>query len=44
MLMAADEINQAGGINGRKIDVVIEDDQGKPAGAAASISKLVQER
>ena len=42
VLMAADEINQAGGINGRKIDVVIEDDQGKPGLAAASISKLVQ--
>ena len=42
VLMAADEINQAGGINGRKIDVVIEDDQGKPGLAAASIGKLVQ--
>lgn len=42
VLMAADEINQAGGINGRKLDVVIEDDQGKPGLAAASISKLVQ--
>jgi branched-chain amino acid transport system substrate-binding protein len=42
VLMAADEINRAGGINGRKLDVVIEDDQGKPAGAAASISKLLQ--
>jgi branched-chain amino acid transport system substrate-binding protein len=43
VLMAADEINQAGGIDGRKIDVVIEDDQGKAGLAAASISKLVQE-
>lgn len=43
VLMAADEINLAGGINGRKIDVEIEDDQGKPALAAASINKLVQE-
>lgn len=42
VLMAADEINQSGGINGRKFDVVIEDDQGKPALAAASINKLVQ--
>ena len=42
VLMAAEEINQAGGINGRKIDVVIEDDQGKPGLAAASVSKLVQ--
>jgi len=44
VLMAADEINQAGGINGRQLDVVIEDDQGKPGLAAASISKLVQGR
>jgi branched-chain amino acid transport system substrate-binding protein len=43
VLMAADEINQAGGIEGRKIDVLIEDDQGKAALAAASITKLVQE-
>jgi branched-chain amino acid transport system substrate-binding protein len=42
VLMAAEEINEAGGINGRKLDVVIEDDKGKPELAAASISKLVQ--
>src|SRR5215207_3644743 len=28
VLMAASEVNQAGGINGRQIDVVIEDDKG----------------
>src|SRR5262245_46083012 len=28
VLMAASEVNQAGGINGRKIDIVIEDDKG----------------
>src|ERR687884_1916294 len=28
VLMAADEINNAGGINGRRIDVVFEDDRG----------------
>jgi len=42
VLMAAEEINRAGGINGRKLDIVIEDDQGKPAIAAAGISKLLQ--
>lgn len=42
VLMAADEINQAGGINGHKLDVMIEDDKGKPGLAAASITKLVQ--
>lgn len=39
--MAADEINQAGGINGRKIDIVIEDDQGSPEQAAVAAGKLI---
>jgi branched-chain amino acid transport system substrate-binding protein len=39
-LMAAEEINQAGGINGRKIDIVIEDDQGSPELAASVVNKL----
>lgn len=43
MLLAADEINQAGGINGRKIDVVIEDDQGSPELAATLVSKLIDQ-
>ena len=34
VLMAADEINQAGGINGHNIDIVIEDDKGSPEEAA----------
>jgi ABC-type branched-subunit amino acid transport system substrate-binding protein len=33
VLMVADEVNQAGGIKGRRIDVVIEDDRGSPATA-----------
>ncbi|MGI9167548.1 MAG: ABC transporter substrate-binding protein [Pyrinomonadaceae bacterium] len=41
MLLAADQINQTGGINGRKIDVVIEDDQGSPELAATLVSKLI---
>jgi len=41
ILMAADEINQGGGINGRRIDVVIEDDQGSPERAASMVSKLI---
>jgi branched-chain amino acid transport system substrate-binding protein len=43
VLMAADEINQAGGINGRKIDVVLEDDQGSPELAATLVSKLTKQ-
>jgi branched-chain amino acid transport system substrate-binding protein len=41
ILMAADEINRSGGINGRKLDVVIEDDQGSPERAALLVSKLI---
>jgi len=43
ILMAADEINQAGGINGRRIDVVIEDDRGSPEQAAARARKLEED-
>ncbi|MCM3904784.1 MAG: ABC transporter substrate-binding protein [Pyrinomonadaceae bacterium] len=42
-LMAAEEINQAGGINGRKIDIVIEDDQGSPELAATVVNKLTRQ-
>ena len=43
VVMAADEINQAGGINGRKIDVVIEDDHGSPEEAALLTARLIDE-
>ena len=42
-MMAADEINQAGGINGRRLDVVFQDDKGSPEIAAQSASKLIQQ-
>ena len=41
VLMAADEINQAGGLNGRQIDIVIEDDKGSPEEAAQLTGKLI---
>jgi len=43
VLMAADEINNAGGINGRKIDVVFEDDRGSAEEAARLTAKLIDE-
>ena len=43
IVMAADEINQAGGIDGRRIDVVIEDDQGSPERAALLTGKLIDQ-
>lgn len=41
VLMAADEINQAGGINGRRLDIVIEDDKGSPESSAHITGKLI---
>jgi branched-chain amino acid transport system substrate-binding protein len=41
VLMAADEINLAGGINGHKIDIVIEDDKGSPEQAALVTGNLI---
>ena len=43
VLMVADEVNQAGGINGRRIDVVIEDDRGSPEEAARKTAKLIDQ-
>ena len=43
VLLAADEINQDGGIDGRKIDVVIDDDRGSPEQAATLAGKLIEE-
>lgn len=43
VLMAADEINNAGGINGRRIDVVFEDDRGSPEEAARLTAKLIDD-
>jgi len=39
--LAADEINAAGGVLGRKIRLVIEDDQGRPDEAASVMTKLI---
>ena len=41
--MAADELNKAGGIMGRKVRVIVEDDQGEPNKAATVVSKLVNQ-
>ncbi|HEV3469517.1 MAG TPA: ABC transporter substrate-binding protein [Pyrinomonadaceae bacterium] len=42
-LMAIEELNAAGGIGGRKIEYVIEDDQGQPAQAATVVTKLINQ-
>ncbi|KKR52049.1 MAG: Extracellular ligand-binding receptor, partial [Parcubacteria group bacterium GW2011_GWA1_40_21] len=41
MRMAADEINNSGGINGKKLEFVIEDNQGEAKVAATNASKLL---
>jgi len=41
--MATEEINAAGGINGRQIQLVIEDDQGEPGKAATVVAKLINQ-
>jgi branched-chain amino acid transport system substrate-binding protein len=43
VLMAVEEINQAGGLNGHRIDLVIEDDQGSAERAAARAGKLIDQ-
>jgi branched-chain amino acid transport system substrate-binding protein len=40
-MMAAEEINAAGGVNGDKLVVVLEDSQGVPAQAVAALNKLI---
>jgi len=39
--LAVDELNARGGVNGRKIEVCYEDDQGQATKAVAAIQKLV---
>jgi len=41
--LAFDEINAAGGVNGRKLLMIFEDDQGTPEKAKTVISKLISQ-
>jgi branched-chain amino acid transport system substrate-binding protein len=41
--LAFEEINAAGGINGKKLEMVFEDDQGTPEKAKTVISKLISQ-
>ncbi|HEV2764737.1 MAG TPA: ABC transporter substrate-binding protein [Pyrinomonadaceae bacterium] len=41
--MAFDEINKAGGVNGRQLQMLYEDDQGQPAQAATVVTKLINQ-
>ena len=39
--MAIDEINQAGGLLGKRVRVIVEDDQGRPEEAQTVVTKLI---
>ena len=39
--LAIDEVNNAGGILGKKVRVIVEDDQGKPEEAQTVVTKLI---
>jgi branched-chain amino acid transport system substrate-binding protein len=41
--MALDEINKVGGIEGKPIRIIVEDDQSKPEEAATAVKKLVNQ-
>ena len=41
--LAVEEINAADGVNGRKIVLVVEDDQGRPEQAKTVVSKLINQ-
>ncbi|PYI53794.1 ABC transporter substrate-binding protein [Paenibacillus flagellatus] len=40
-LLAVEQFNKAGGLNGAKVELVAEDDQGKPEEALKAVQKLV---
>ena len=42
-LMALEEINAAGGINGKKIELIVEDTTGKPDVGRSAIEKLISQ-
>src|SRR5881397_2615668 len=39
--LAVDEVNKAGGILGKKVRIIVEDDQGKPEEAQTVVTKLI---
>ncbi|MFA6222379.1 MAG: ABC transporter substrate-binding protein [Desulfomonilaceae bacterium] len=42
-LLAVDEINKAGGVNGRQVAIIVEDDNGQPDLAGSAAEKLISE-
>jgi branched-chain amino acid transport system substrate-binding protein len=44
ILLAFTDINAAGGIKGRKLELITQDDQGKPSEAVLAITKLISQQ
>ena len=42
-MFAVEEVNQAGGINGRKVELLVRDDQQNADAAKAAVNALIQE-
>lgn len=42
--LAADEINKAGGVNGRQIELVVQDEQSTNPGAVAALQKVLEDK
>ncbi|MCX5890699.1 MAG: ABC transporter substrate-binding protein [Deltaproteobacteria bacterium] len=40
--MAVDEVNKAGGINGRKVELIVEDEKDSPQAAVNAVKKLIE--
>ena len=40
--MAVDEVNKAGGINGRKVELIVEDEKDSPQTAVNAVKKLIE--
>lgn len=41
--LAVEEINKAGGVNGKQIQLIVEDDQGRPEQAKTVVQKLISQ-
>jgi branched-chain amino acid transport system substrate-binding protein len=43
MQLAADEINEAGGVNGRELELIVADDQSNPEEGARALERLIEQ-
>jgi len=43
VMLATEQLNAAGGINGKKVRIIVEDDQSKPEEAATAVTKLINQ-